>query len=417
MNGLFYEKEINNQSLIILQYSTIKFCFTKCIMKFFWSSMLMMLIVSSMAQVDCPEGYEQKKVKCNDKINLACVPIGFTCKKCWNVEFAPCPGRQNGGSCYYNSYDKALEAAKKESNNWHDGKCTWYDNTKYSIYIDNQSFCGNSINDTATAINDLLHKVNPFLKRYLSEIKNFRRQYKGQPYKPRAIFKEYNALIDQAEENANNLEIQLNYITNTSLTEIEKAFHELQLEEQELKKATESLVSNPTNNSTSQKKLVDEEKLNQALMKKLEKDFDEEHNSKNNETVTTSKSSSSNNSTKIGNASRQNTSNYKISQTSTKKYTFFTWQNNNGSVFNLYLSKVVEFTDESWDSVWKSMQEKFNQYMKLRGIYFSVSDQVNHFPAVETREAATKLKQSTITKHTSLFGSNDSRSSLSFEIN
>ena len=38
------------------------------------------------------------------------------------------------------SYEKTEIAAKKESNNWQDGKCIWYDNTKYEIYLDATEF-------------------------------------------------------------------------------------------------------------------------------------------------------------------------------------------------------------------------------------------------------------------------------------
>jgi len=334
-----------------------------------------------------------------------------------------------GGKQFNKSRSKVIELADYWCQRWakSDGKTY----THSEPYCDDGKLCG-------SLSKNFLNAIKSSLKEFNEELDKLKNIYYGIPIVKRsspglvgylrfiqravkASEKAYNKTLEYQKnplkeiENALNIEaIEISKLaiqTKENIIQLQKIIDEGIADIDSVKLAEKKF------SHISKKQLADDEKLNQALMKKLEKDFDEEHHSKNDETITTSKSSCANNSTKIGNASGQNTFNYKTSQTSTKKYTFFTWQNNNGSVFNLYLSKVVEFTDESWDSVWKSMQEKFKQYMKLRGIYFSGSDQVNHFPAVETREAATKLKQSTITKHASLFGSKDSRSSLSFEIN
>lgn len=107
--------------------------------KIFTTSVLLLLLTTIKAQ--CPEGYEERNVKCNGKITVQCIPQNYTGKNSWVVEFAPCPGRLSGGSFSYSSYEKALSKGQNESNNWNDGKCTWYDNKKFIIYLDDSKFC------------------------------------------------------------------------------------------------------------------------------------------------------------------------------------------------------------------------------------------------------------------------------------
>ena len=195
------------------------------------SHLLLFLVFIINAQEKCPEGYEQRDVKCSGKIVSRCVPINFTCNKCWAVDFAPCPGTTSGGIDYYGSYERALNAAENASNNWHDGKCTWWDNTKYEIYLDDSKYCSTTPNATNAVKTDLRNKIMPFLKRYKSEIDNFKRYFAGQPYKPGAIFDEYESVVDLGEENTSKLESLLLNINDNNIAEIERNFEDLKVEE------------------------------------------------------------------------------------------------------------------------------------------------------------------------------------------
>lgn len=198
---------------------------------------LLLFSKSAFAQIDCPSGYVSRNVKCSGTISVRCVPENYACNKCWVLEFAPCPGKKVGGAWFYNSYEQALQAAQKESNNWKDGRCSWYDNTKYKIFIDNAKFCSTGLNAGVQLKNDLLNKIKPFLQRFKAEIQNYRRFLAGKPYKPGAVFKEYETLIEQGEQNGNDLELMLNSINDDNLQEIQKAFSDLQKEQQNLQQA------------------------------------------------------------------------------------------------------------------------------------------------------------------------------------
>ena len=205
--------------------------------KFFTLIVLCLTLTRVTAQVDCPQGYVERNIECNGNIIVKCVPENYTCNGCWILKFAPCPGQTSGGSRFYGSYERALQAAQKESNNWHHGQCTWWDNRNYKIYIDDSKYCSTNLNDEEVLKNDLLNKVKPFLQRYKAEIANYRRYFNGQLYKPSAVFKEYETQLKQAEENVLNLESMLNNINDNNLHQIENAFNDLQKEQQNLKQA------------------------------------------------------------------------------------------------------------------------------------------------------------------------------------
>ncbi len=112
---------------------------------------LLLQTIPYFAQNNCQAGYSEREVKCNGQITTRCVPDNYTCNKCWTVQFAPCPGHINGGQSDYSSYDAAASAAKRESNNWHDGVCTFYDNKNYTIYLDDSKLCGSNSGSSSKA--------------------------------------------------------------------------------------------------------------------------------------------------------------------------------------------------------------------------------------------------------------------------
>ncbi len=205
---------------------------------------LTLFLTRAVAQIACPPGYMERNVKCNGKIGAKCVPENYTCNKCWILDFAPCPGRKLGGSWFYGSYEKALKAANKESSNWHDGKCTWYDNTNFTIYIDDEKYCSAAPDGNVAVKNDLLSKIKPFLQRYKAEITNYQRYFNGQPYKPGAVTKEYQTQLKQAEDNVSRLEAMTNNLNDNNLAEIENMFNDMQREEQNLKQSDANFRNN-----------------------------------------------------------------------------------------------------------------------------------------------------------------------------
>lgn len=182
-------------------------------------------------QTNCPQGYEEKNVKCNGQIITKCVPINYSCKLCWAVDFEPCPGKTSGGRNFYSSYEKALEGAQKESNNWKDGNCSWFDNKKFKIYLDSPDFCSKDINGGSEAIADLKNKIKLLVQRYRSLIADYKRYAKSKPYKPGGVIKEYENLIDEREKRVNNLENQSNLLNAENLTQIENSFTDLKNDE------------------------------------------------------------------------------------------------------------------------------------------------------------------------------------------
>jgi hypothetical protein len=185
------------------------------------------------AQQNCPAGYEERTVKCNGKFVKKCLPSNSTCNLCWMVEYPPCPGKKSGGMTMHNSYEKAYQAAMAESaKNYR--TCIGYDNKSYTIYTDQ---CGGAGSINPAAINDLKNKIIPFLKRYKAEIENYKRYFSARPYKPGAIYDEYESMLKQAEENANALSSKLNNIIDDNLAEIESEFENIKNDQIRLQQA------------------------------------------------------------------------------------------------------------------------------------------------------------------------------------
>lgn len=228
------------------------------------------------AQENCPQGYEQREVKCSGKIVSKCVPVNYTCNKCWSIEWQKCDGNWGGGLMGHSTYEKCLEDAQKTISGTLFHECPEIMNKyKYRIYLDDSKFCSTTPNSNAALIADLKNKIISFLQRYRAEISNFKRYYSGQSYKPGATFKEYESTIKQAEENANNLETVLNNINDNNLAQVEKTMSDMQIEETNFKQKEVSI-----------KNKISTEKQEETNKKNLEqqKSNDSKNNSDNKKT-------------------------------------------------------------------------------------------------------------------------------------
>lgn len=179
-----------------------------------------------------------------------CVPQNYSCDGCWCVNWAPCPGNTIGGALFFNSYEKALEAAQKTPSNWVNGKCYAWDDKNYKIYIqDDPQVCATNPQNAA-AIADLKSKIMPFLKRYKAEIANYKKYFNEQTYKPGAIYDEYKKLLDQSDKNAEKLSGDLNSVNDQNLADIQAEFDNVQNQETQLTQKQNDFVSYVQNNST-----------------------------------------------------------------------------------------------------------------------------------------------------------------------
>jgi len=187
---------------------------------------------------DCPVGYEERTVKCNGQFVKKCVPLNYTCKQCWAVSHPPCAGFKTGGLSFYSSYEKAYEMANKDKNAalsmGSKYSCIGPDARTYTIYLDDSKYCNINSNEKSTALNDLKNKITLFLKRYKAEISNYKRYFSGQPYKPGAIYNEYESLLKQAEKNADDLSFRINGLIDDNLSELESAFEDVKNDEKKL---------------------------------------------------------------------------------------------------------------------------------------------------------------------------------------
>lgn len=191
-------------------------------MKIYFTILFFSFFILTKAQNDCPAGYEIKSIKCNGKMTSKCVPVNYTCNKCWTLEFAPCPGRTNGGQGGYSSYEKAEIGAKRESNNWHDGKCTWYDNTKYEIYLDASEFCDQTPPLIST---DLKSRLKILKDQWTSAVKKSIKIYLGISSGKNSgsvgdVIKEYRENIELSEKRIKELELFINNYDGKKIDEI-----------------------------------------------------------------------------------------------------------------------------------------------------------------------------------------------------
>lgn len=183
---------------------------------------------------DCPQGYEERTVRCNGRFEKKCIPVNYSCNQCWAVSTISCPGVKLPGLAYYSSYEKAFAVAERDKNTalrTSNYKCIGNDPRKYTIYLDDSKSCNGG---SSAVSNDLKNKILAFLKRYQAEIKNYKRYFSGQPYRPRAVTKEYQSVLKEAEENANSLSLKLNSITDENLSQFESDFENIKNDETRL---------------------------------------------------------------------------------------------------------------------------------------------------------------------------------------
>ncbi len=186
------------------------------------------------AQMQCAPGYEARQVKCRNSFTVQCLAANYTCKQCWILEFDPCPGRKMGGMQMADSFEKALKAARNESDNWKNGECLFYDNRNFKIYIEDVNLCFTPEAKEAVKT-DLRNNIIAFLERFRQEIANYRRVARGRAPNLGATIREYENVFDNAQTHAQNLENRLASLTNHNLSEVERLFKDVQKEAESLR--------------------------------------------------------------------------------------------------------------------------------------------------------------------------------------
>lgn len=104
-----------------------------------------LFVLNTNAQNNCPQGYEERDVRCSGKIVTKCIPINYNCKDCWDIEWQKCDGSWNGGLAWHSSYEKCLEDAEstKNGNLYH--PCPEIMNKyAYRIFCDDPEFCNDN---------------------------------------------------------------------------------------------------------------------------------------------------------------------------------------------------------------------------------------------------------------------------------
>lgn len=230
------------------------------------------------SQENCPAGNELRDVKCSSKIVQKCVPENHTCSRCWTVEFAPCPGRTIGGSWGYSSYDKAVEMAKNASNNWSDGKCTWWDNNVYKIYLDDSKFCNSSSFANDAVKKDAISRANIMIDNILGNLRDEAMRIATKrinfPNIPGGVFDEWQDNIDASKRNIEDMKAHINQINDVSIEDINNIIDDINSEKK--------IINNNRNNYNSKIKVEEQKIANEKQMQmqkeaneKQQKDLDE----------------------------------------------------------------------------------------------------------------------------------------------
>jgi hypothetical protein len=212
----------------------------------------LLLTIQVKGQQSCPIGYVDRKVMCDGQIVFKCIPENYSCNSCWIIVWPKCNGDERAADNYASSYDEAVRTANERQEYFKNSSCKTIstDYNRWNIYIRNNMYCNSIINNPAL-ISDLKNKIIPFLNRYRAEISNYRRYFSGQPYKPGAVYKEYESVLKQAEQNANNLSIKLNTITDENLSQIESEFENIKNDETRLIHADTSYKNSISSSNTS----------------------------------------------------------------------------------------------------------------------------------------------------------------------
>ncbi len=244
--------------------------------KLYFTFIFLFVIIVLKAQENCPDGYEERNVKCNGKFVVACVPINYSCKLCWTVSWPACPETPHlGGADLKNSYELALicaENAKKINSNYCGHGGVW-DPQKPTIYLDDPKFCSETPDANRTLFNDLKNKIFPFLQRYSIEIANFNRFINGQPYIPGSNISEYRDMLRQAQDNKNMLDALLNNISNNNISDINNLYEKMLNDEPNLIHA-ESTYRNEVN-AEKIREIEEQRKKNEESQKARKKQQEE----------------------------------------------------------------------------------------------------------------------------------------------
>lgn len=216
-------------------------------------------------QIDCPQGFVERKVKCKGTMLLKCIPDNYACKNCWFLEFGNSEGNGWYPKDYFQSYDEALNVAQRIQRSG----TRLYNANIYRIYVDGGEYCNTTTNSQSAVINDLKQKITPFLNRYRGEIQNYYRYINGQPYIPGNTITEYREQLKGAEKNLNDLTMMTNNINSENLKKIEDAFEDIQAQEIEIKNASANINKQITNEQIEKRNKEDEIKQ-EALRKETE---------------------------------------------------------------------------------------------------------------------------------------------------
>jgi hypothetical protein len=100
-----------------------------------------MLLMAGLASAQCPDGYEQIYVKCENTLTKSCVLSDRqpTCSGCWLVQYGPCVGSRYGGTKTFDSFQKAKETADYDSQA--DDSCPWYNDQDFKIVLNDRNSC------------------------------------------------------------------------------------------------------------------------------------------------------------------------------------------------------------------------------------------------------------------------------------
>lgn len=216
---------------------------------------LCLLLILRVAGQNCPAGYEERNVMCDGKIIKKCLPINQKNKDSWWIKWADCKGSLKAGSGYadfYDSYERCLqEAEKAKTQTWFSCPKMQRDVNNYIIYLKNINACNSNIDSDVEAIKDLKEAIKLYLSKYKLKLKNYRLFIEEEKYKPGSVIKEYESVLKRAEENANNLSLKLNTITDENISQFEKEFENMQKEEKQVIQADLNYKSRINNSNTS----------------------------------------------------------------------------------------------------------------------------------------------------------------------
>lgn len=243
------------------------------------------------AQSDCPYGYEERDVKCNGMIVKKCVPVDYTCKDCWALEWQGCNGKWTyGGLEFHSTYQKCSEAAEKTERGKEVGECpTVWNKHVYRIYIDNKEFCNSDPCSGTVNLNikeDLKKRADILISRFKGEYEAEKKRLEGEnEYFAGNVKEEYEANIEQSEKLVQKFGSEFIDVTNKCLDKLQSSFDQIQNEEQRFLSYSSSFKSQnqQQRQAEQRKKEQDDQRVkNEAIAKDNERKRQDAINSENN---------------------------------------------------------------------------------------------------------------------------------------